>query len=361
MPETNGAIWSKIKTGLAVSSITLLIWLAADQNVAIDEEFTVSVRLTSPEQDRYAGFAEAPYQRTFTVKMKGRRNRLREFGRLVDSGEGLLAVIDRSTPTSSDPRTLNVADDILSRVKEIRESRLTVLSVDPENADVIVDRYTTIHDVRVKPDYGELRVTPEFLRVTVSARVPRFIRRMLGDAPIARAEPKQSIQQVNRPDGSFEVAGILSFDILDQLDPNLKIDFEPSNEVTIAGRIEAMTSTESKGPIQINWAVPDEVQRDYTLVTDQVNFRVYIDVTGPRERVTQLDPRRIRAYIDVFAGDVDSPGPNKEIVREVRFILPRDADDCTIAPGSQTYQVRFRLEPRPHGVPSTVGAARPAP
>lgn len=360
MPRTNEGIWSRIKTGLAVFSITLLIWLAADQNVTLDEEFNINFRLSAPDQDRYAGFAEGGPQRTYKVKMKGRRNRLREFGRQAD-GNTLTAMFDHGMLPSSEPRTLNTADEIISRIPEVRESRLNIVSVEPESVDVIIDEYATVEGIKVKPDYGDLRVEPVFLRGTVSARVPKFLLKKLGSSPIATAVPKQNIQQIARPDGTFEVQGTLSFDLADQIDPSLKVEFQPSNEVTIAGRIEAMTGTENKGPIQINWAVPDEVQREYAMVTDQANFRVYIDVTGPKSHVAQLDPRRIRAYIDVFAGDIDSPGPNKEIVREVRFILPPEASDCSIVPGSQSYQIRFRLEPRLHTAPSPIGGARTAP
>lgn len=360
MENGNHELWGKIKTAMVVVSITLLIWLAADQNVAVEEEFQLKVRLAGDNPDRYAGFASPPYQREFIVKLKGRRNRLREFRRASESGEPLLATIDRSMPTSSSPRPVSVSEEILSGIKEIRESRLTVSSVEPETADVIVDKYTTIRDVRVRPDYGENKVTPEFLRATVSVRLPRFAAKMMHDAPIAVAVPKQSVRSVMRPDGSFEVSGILRFDELDKLDPHMRLEFIPSNEVMIVGRIEALTATESKGPVQINWAVPDEVQRDYAIVTDQANFRVYIDVTGPRERLAQLDPRQIRAFVDVLAGDVDNPGPNKEIAREVRFILPPEFPDCSIAPSSQPPTIRFRLEPRPRGTVTGATGALPS-
>ncbi|HWL92106.1 MAG TPA: hypothetical protein VNT79_01105 [Phycisphaerae bacterium] len=349
MPDSKVELWSHVKTAMVVTGITVLIWLAADQNVADSEEYAVIIRLNSAEPDRYAGFAEAPYQRSFTVRLRGRRNRLHDFGRLNDGSGPFVAVIDKSIPASPEPRVLSVEKDILSNVKQIRESRLTIDSVEPESVTAIVDEYTTVHDIRVKPDYGDLRVTPEFLRSNVSAKVPRFIAAMLGDPPVATAVPQQSIQSMKKPDGSFEVQGTLQFDGLDQIDPSLRVEFEPSNVMTIAGRSEAMTATESKGPIQTNWAIPDEVQRQYAVVADQANFRVYIDVTGPTDRLSQLDPRQIRAFIDVLAGDIDTFGPGKEIVREVRFILPPEFPDCTISPEAQSHQIRFRLEPRPAG------------
>ncbi|MBK8267017.1 MAG: hypothetical protein IPK83_01400 [Planctomycetes bacterium] len=344
--------WSRTKSVLVIVSITMLIWLAADQNVALEEECTIVVQLGSDVSDRYAGFAESPFSREFTLKLKGRRNRLRDFTRYADSNALLTAYVDKDMPTSSEARTVTM-DKILSGIHELKEHRLTLLSVVPNEVKVLVDEYTTIRDVRVKPDYGDLKVTPEFLRNTVSARVPRFLAKILGEAPIAIAIPAQSIQSVQRTGDSFEVAGVLKFDLPENLDPKMRIEFEPSREVTIAGRIEAMTATESKGPIQIYWSIPDEVQRDYVVMADQMTFRVHIDVTGPKDRLPQLEARRIRAFIDVLAGDVDGLGSGKEIVRDVRFVLPADFQDCAISNESQPIQARFRLEPRPRG-PSTV-------
>lgn len=359
MTRNNSDWWTRLKTALAVIGITLLIWLAADQNVSIEEEFEMTVRLAADSRDRYAGFAEPPYARVFKVKLNGRRNRLRDFRRLTDSGTVFTAVIDRTMPSASSPRSFSVLEDLLPGVAELRESRLAIRSVDPSNVEAIVDGYTTIRDIRVKPDYGGLKISPEFLRNSVNAHVPNFVAKLLGNAPIALAVPKQDIRSIARPDGAFEVPGVLAFDILDRLDPNLRIEFQPSNEVMITGRIEALTATESKGPIQINWAVPDEIQRDYVIVAEQSGFRVYIDVTGPRERVSQLDPRRVRAFVDVFAGDIDNPGPNKEIVREVRFVLPPDFPDCSIAPDAPVQTIRFRLEPRPRGAAQAGPSFRP--
>ncbi|MBX3394756.1 MAG: hypothetical protein KF841_05270 [Phycisphaerae bacterium] len=349
MTRNNSDWWSRTRTALAVIGITLLIWLAADQNVAIEEEFEMTVRLAADSRDRYAGFAEPPYARVLKVKLNGRRNRLRDFRRLTDAGTVFTAVIDRTMPSSTSPRSFSVVEDVLPGISELRESRLAIRSVEPSTVEAIVDGYTTIRDIRVKPDYGGLKISPEFLRNSVNAQVPNFVAKMLGNSPIAIAVPRQDIRSIARPDGAFEVPGVLSFDILEKLDPSLKIEFQPSNEVMITGRIEALTATESKGPIQINWAVPDELQRDYVIVAEQSGFRVYLDVTGPRERVSQLDPRRIRAFVDVLAGDIDNPGPNKEIVREVRFVLPPDFSDCSVAPDAPVQTIRFRLEPRQRG------------
>ncbi len=350
MSDGRRGIGSRLMTGIVVSGITLLVWLAADQHVTESEEFPVQVRLASAAPDRYVGFAEPPHQRSFKVVLRGRRSRLRDFVRMMDSNVVLTAMIDTTATAGAMPRTLSVEEEIFRHINEIRDTRLTVVSAEPRTVSVIIDTYTTVPDVRVKPVYGDLKVSPEYLRGTVSARVPKFVEKLLGNAPIASAIPKQSVRSVARPDGSFEVAGVLTFDVLERLDPSLRVEFEPSNEVVISGRIDAMTATESKGPIQINWSVPDEVQRDFAVVCDQASFRVHIDVTGPKERLAQLDPRRIRAFVDVLAGDVDNPGPNKEITRDVRFILPSEFSDCSIAPDAPSHQVRFRLEPRAAGV-----------
>ena len=349
MPVSSRTLWKKFKTACVVVGITLLIWFAADQNVMEPRTFPITVRLASSDPDRYAGLAEPPYQRTVRVTLRGRRRHLHEFAGLLQSRSVFVANIDRTKPVSVTPQSISVIDDVLSKIKAIRESRLAVDGVEPVALLARIDEYVTVANVRVQPDYGDLKVTANVSPQTVSVRLPRFVAKRLGPQPVATALAEQRIRADQAPDGRFTIKAPLVFGGLKDLDPDVRIEFLPSSEVTISGRIEALTETQSKGPIQITWSIPDDVQKKYVVVADQANFRVNIDVTGPKMRLDQLEPADILGIVEVFAGDMDAPGPGKEITREVKFILidPAKCPGCTLS--SESHEVRFRLEPRPVG------------
>lgn len=347
MPRKTRAIWNKIKSTSVVVLITFLIWFAADQNVMEPESFGIPIRLISADPDRYAGLAEAPYQVTLRVTLRGRRRHLQDFSEQLKSESVFVANIDESKPTSKTPQSISVIDDVLSTIKPIQESRLAIASVEPMTLLARIDEYEHVTDVHVKPDYGDLRVSAEVSPQTVSVRLPRFVADLLGSAPVATAVAEQRIRAAQAADGSFDIKAPLTFPILKDLDPNLPIEFLPSAEVHIKGRIEALTETQRKGPIQITWSIPDGVQTKYVVVANEAKFRVNIDVTGPKNRLDQLESSDILGLVEVLAGDMDDPGPGKEITREVRFILvnPAKFPDCTLS--SETHEVRFRLELRP--------------
>ncbi len=349
MPHKTRVIWNKIKTICVVVVITFLIWFAADQNVMEPESFTISVRLASTDPDRYVSLAEAPYQVTLRVTVRGRRRHRQDFAELLKSQSVFVANIDESKPTSKTPQSISVIDDVLSTIRPIQESRLAIASVEPMTLSALIDEYVHVTDVHVKPDYGDLRVSAELSPQQVSVRLPRFSADLLGSAPVATAAAEQRIRAGQAADGTFEIKAPLAFPILKDLDPNLPIEFLPSSDANIKGRIEALTETQRKGPIQITWSIPDDVQTKYVVVANEAKFRVNIDVTGPKDRLDQLESSDILGLVEIFAGDMDDPGPGKEITREVRFILvePAKFPDCALSP--EIHEVRFRLELRPVG------------
>ncbi len=329
------------KSAIIVAFITILIWFAADQNVKERADFSIPVRVVSGDPDRYVAIAEPPYQRTISVVMNARRKHLKEFDDLVNSKTLFEATLHRTEEASSEPRPIPVSE-ILGQIKELSEYGLEyVESVDPPALSVIIDDYVTVTDVRVEPQYGDLRVTANPTPPTVSVRLPAFVADQLRVDPVAVADAEQRIRAASKPDGSFQVKVPLSFRVLKGAPPDLRISILPAAEVTITGQIESLAATKRKGPIQITWSIPDRVQRDFRIVVDPAsNFRPDIDVTGPKDLIDQLDPRDIRAFVDVLAADAEKPGT--KIRRAAQFILP---PGFTLAAGSQPYELVFELQP----------------
>lgn len=333
-------MWERFKSGAVIVFITLMIWFAADQNVKEEQTFRVSVRLISTDPDRFATIADLPHQETFTVTLNARRRRIQEFSEIVGSERVFEARVSPGDPTSPRPQPMS-ARELMSKIKEIDEFGTGLISgIDPPDVMVIVDEYVTVEDVRVDPVYGELKVLATATPPKVSVRLPRFLAEKLDQNRVATADAEQHIRSAAKPDGSFQVGVPLTFPALRTIPPGVDLKIIPASEVTITGAIESLNATRRKGPIQITWSMSDQVQRDFRIVASpDTNLRADIDITGPREKIDQLDPREIRGFVDVLVSDTERPGV--KIRRPVTFILPPGFEKVPGPP----LEVEFTLEP----------------
>jgi hypothetical protein len=334
------SVLTSLRTGLIVIVITLLIWIAADQSVLIDENITITIRPTSIRSDVYVAFAEPPFQRDIDIRVRGRRRSLEEL-QLWVANHGVIE-IPIEAPESPIPFDMSVRESLLRRVGEIRRAGV-VLSATPEQVTMRVDGYVEVTEVPVRVDYGELRVRDESGNKAVAASVPRFVEKDERFQSNRRAIVYAAPLIADRtPGGRFELNAKPSLELPMPL-PENAIKLVPDT-ITLQGRIDSLEATESKGPITIKWSIPDLVLQDYLPVAENPDFFPYIEVKGPADRVARLDSADIRALVEVLARDPDSPGPNTTIQREVRIILPAGFGDCTIT--SPTLQMRFHLERR---------------
>lgn len=341
-------MWESIKSAAAVALITGLIWFVADRNVRDEATHRLNVRIVSESPQRYAAFDKPPNRIVFVVKVTGRRRELKEFADLVESKDLFDAVVDERRPVSIEPQALS-AREILSMIRPLARSSVSYRSIEPQTERVRIDSFETVPDIRVVPNLGELKAEITINPERVSIRLPRFAALRLRENPTAQAEADRLILASRGPDGAFSVKAALIVEALKDLSLDPPAEILPSGEVTLTGQIQALTATARKGPIQITFSIPHEVQDEYRIVVDRAaNFRQDIDVVGPKEQIEQLDPRDIRGLVEVLAADREQPGV--EIRRKVQFILP---PDCTLAPGTPQYEIAFKLEPR--SAPAALG------
>ncbi|HUN82148.1 MAG TPA: hypothetical protein VMV81_11645 [Phycisphaerae bacterium] len=333
-------MWEKFKTASMIVIITVLIWFTADQNISEEQSLSLPIRLTSSSPDRYAAFADAP-QVVFQITAVGRRRQLKELSDLIASTSTFDAVMDETKKASPQPQIMT-GREILGAVREINNLPVRLRNVDPSTVSVRIDQYETVAGIRVAPNYGDLKVSAAVTPGKVSVRLPSFLAEKLRADPVATADADQRIRSARRPDGGFQIKVPLTFEALKDMEPDMRIEILPSAEVQISGQIESQTATTRKGPIQITWSIPQKVQEDFKVVIDpSANLRPDIDLSGPKDAIEQLDPREIRAFVDVYAADTEKP--QTPIRRSVQFVLP---PGVTLAPGSQAYDVVFQLEPR---------------
>jgi hypothetical protein len=325
-------MWSKIKAFLGTAALTLLIWLAADQNVSDSQTIEIPVRLTV--QNGFAVIRKPGPETVFKVTVVGRRRRVMEFRELLEKQRpnAFEAVVSQGQQFSSEPQIIS-SDVILGWVREVANASLSRQDVSPPTVTVLIDRYETIRNVTVVPKYGEFKIIePVCVPPSVDARVPT----VRPDAePFIREKRQESPEST-----SFQVdVPLVSF-----VEQGVPIEFIPS-KATISGVVETVTSTQRIGPVQILLLVPDEVQRRYTVEVDAAsNLRPDIFVIGPERMLQQLDARDVRGFVEVRASDMERAG--KEITRDAVFILPAELPGLKLETSAQPHPITFRLNPR---------------
>lgn len=332
----------RLKSVLVVAITTVFIWLVADQYVLETQAFKIPVRVVSPDPERYAAIAGPPYQVTLNVTMLGRRRHLTALNDLINATNCFAAVIDE-TAVSSEPQSISTLDGILDNIGEIKEMPLSIKSVSPATTLVRIDHYEEIRNVGVLPDTGDLKVVnPTCSPDKVSVRLPRFAADRLLNERVLRPKAEGAVQEAMGSGPTFRVPLRLSLDA----DPALEVRITPE-QVTFSGVVAAQNATAVKGPVQVTFSIPEEVQRRFVVeAVPGTQFRRSIEVTGRKDLLEQLDPRDIRAFVDVMAADMDEPG--RQITRSVQYILPPGFTRASQAPA---HEVVFKLIPLPGAPP----------
>lgn len=350
MASETESIGRRIRTGVVVFIITLLIWIAADQWVTTEVPFSITIQPVNVSRNRYVAFAEPPFHRTISITVRGRRSRIEAFRSKYEASEGqvIKIPIDDLHPTSTEPQELATADDLLRFVPELRQTGV-VLEAEPASLPVRIDRYVEVTDIPVRFDFGEVRVRDNSTTRKISARMPGFVEADEQFRSNRHAVVHAAPLILDRTPGrKFDFMGDVVLELPMELPPET-VQLFPE-KIRIVGQVETLETTVHRGPITVKWSVPDSVQRDYAIIAESGEFvGVHLDVRGPKDRVAQLDASKIRAFVEILAGDLASPGPDKLIIRDVVILLPPEFSDCKLLESTEPRQVRFRLVKR--GVP----------
>lgn len=340
-------MWERIKSFAVVAVVTGFVWLAADQNVQEEQVFAVPVRVVSRDPNRYVSFTNPAQHVTLKVAMSGRRRHLKAFGELVNTQGVFDAAIDEGKPALPEPQPLSCEEGIVKRIKAVAESRLVITSVEPRSISVIIDLFTDIPDIPVQPNFGELKVTATCTPPKVTIRLPQSAVGELPSDRILRPNAAAIIQDELEKDPE-EREFRISLPLLLETTGAAPITFTP-DKVTVSGIVETRQATAVKGPVQITFSIPQEVQEKFSVALEPgASMRQSIEVTGQRNLLDRLDPRDIRAFVEVLVADMDEP--SKPITRPVQFILPSGFSLATAAPPSE---VTFKLVPRPVTTPTS--------
>ncbi len=312
-------IWERVRHFLVVVVITWLVWYAADRRVTDREDFTlrIAVRTTDPLT---TASIESPKPSEVKATLEGTRGRLDAFNAWLSKNQS--AVIEYVLGSaSSDPGQKQVAsDELLAASRVIRDSGLDVIFVRPPLITLRVDRLETVK-VRVQPDFGGVSVEGSVVQPAVVE--VRGIPRRLLDTRLAdrtlRPSAEQAIRQwltANPDKTEFTIELPLSIPEASQ-----DVEFSPAPTVKVTGRSVSLLSTAKKGPVQIVFAIPVDVERQYIVrPAESANLRPDIQVRGPTSSIEQLTPQQIVVFVEVLASDVS--GTVRTVRRAPRVILP---------------------------------------
>ena len=335
-------IWNKFKSFCATAGLTLLIWLAADQMVTDTAKIEIPVRLVS--DNRFVAFRDQVTQMTFTVSVTGRRRKLAEFRDRVESRKPIPfdSIVDPARRPSLEPQSVTGAE-VVRQIREFAAANLSIEQVTPLTVGVLIDDYEVVTNVAVNPVFGALRVDATCTPASVSARLPKFAAGALKKDKTVRVDAESAIRdaKAGRPEART-LSAVVRLPI--ELGPGVPVEFTPA-EVTLNGRVEALTETRRVGPVQIKFLIPDEVQQKYKVVPKpDANLRPDIDVVGAASVLARLDPRDVRGLIEIKASDMDQAG--QDISRNAVFDLPRDLPGLTLSATAPPNAIIFRLVER---------------
>ncbi|MFO0973304.1 MAG: hypothetical protein U1A27_07690 [Phycisphaerae bacterium] len=312
-------MWERVREVGTVIVITWLIWWSADRRVTDRAEFPLRIAVRSARPGVQAT-VESPRPAEVRVTVEGTRGRLEAFRALLQRNRDLqlehVVAADESSPGT---RTLSAAV-VLGQTAIIHDAGVTIVDVRPAEISVVFERLVDV-SVRIEPSFGTVgveNVVCQPATVEVRRLPERVAHERLADG-VLRPWAEQALKQwlASNPDrASFSIDLALSIP-----DAPQSAEFSPSSTVRVAGRFVNLFTTAKKGPVQIVFAIPPELERQYLVrPAEGSNFRPDVEVRGPTAAVEQLTPQQVLVFVDVLTSD--AAGTVRTIRRMPRAVLP---------------------------------------
>ncbi len=312
-------MWQNSKNAAAVAVITLLIWWSADRGVTDADHFAVRLAVRAADPGVLAAL-ESPNPAEVTATLSGTRGRLEALRSRLRREPALAFEYVLSVDASAPGRRPLSTRTMLAGSAAFGELGLDVVDVQPPEAVVTLDRFVS-ERLRIEPDFGAIGVenvacqpaTVELRRVPARLLASRYGDRVLRPS----AEPALRQWLTAHPEETtFEIDVTLSVP-----DAPHVIEFVPSPHVKVVGRFVSPLATVRRGPVQVVFAIPPDVQRQYEVrPAEKSNLRPDVWIRGPKAQVEQIAPQEISLYVEVRASDV--AGTTKVVQRAPRVILP---------------------------------------
>jgi len=312
-------MWDRIKHFGTVAALTWLIWWSADRRVTDRAEIPVRLEVKSADQS-FIATIENPQPPEVSVTLTGTRGRLDAFRTLLDRKPGQHFEYVWPADDAAPGQRIVSTRRLLSESRAFRELGLDIYEIRPPDATVLVDRLSSVK-MEIRPDFGSVRVE------NVACQPPtvevRRLPTMLATGRYADSVLRPSAEQAVRgwlashPDDA-EFSLDLSLSIPDAAQT---VEFSPSGTVKVSGRFVNLFATAVKGPVQIVFAVPPDVERQYVMKpAENSNFRPDVHVRGPAAEIDQLTPQQRVLYGEGVSMEVAAA--TMTVRRAPKVVLP---------------------------------------
>lgn len=313
-PEPHRAVdrprWERLQTAIMVVLFTGLIWWNANELVRSSRTYHLRIRPVQPP-----GMAVRVMSgEELNVTLSGSSRLLDAVSARLQAANGVIEYrIPRSDLRENAERVDAAARDVISQAAELEG--VSVSEVTPATIGLQIDRLESVA-MPITVDFGaaevqgaavaptqvvvtmpqrELRQHPRKIRIDAEQAVRRWIRDNPGEANLSVRLAVPAIPRATA--------------------------IEPAN-VTLTGTVVQFLSTQVKGPVQVQPAVPALVQQQFIVEPAQEGgFRTDVTVRGAKDDLAALNPEQIRAYVDVLTADVALAG--QKITRRIIVVLPR--------------------------------------
>jgi len=305
LARLRGAAW--------VVLVTTFLWIWADVEFTDEMEMTATVELVTAPSSKLVLLSKSRVRVTFQVQ--GRQRSLEQLQHSLQSPDMVVRYV-----VSEGEKDLSVRD-ILNRDKMIVAEGLSVLSASPSNVRVRLDTKTYQPDIPVQFDYTgalgpEVSIDPPKMGIHVAESDWQNILK-LEPTPVLKTK-QVDLKSVVDPSKPFEV------EVIPQIAGLAVKPDQPTVRVTV--KIVTLTETqEITVPVQVlqppAW-LEDGTWKEYSLSRKDIpEWRVTLQVSGPRADLDKLKAENVRAYI--ILTDEDKK-PVSWLTRPVDVQLPGD-------------------------------------
>jgi len=334
-PDRFSRSWwmARLRGGAWVVLVTTFLWIWADVEFTDETEMSATVELVTAPSSKLVLLSKSRVRVTFQVQ--GRQRSLEQLKHSLQSPETVVKYV-----VSEDEKDLSVRD-ILNRDKMIVAEGLSVLSTSPSNLRVRLDTKIYQPDIPVRFDYTgalspEVSIDPPKMGIHVARSDWQNIVR-LEPRPVLKTK-QVDLKSVVDPSKPFEV------DVIPQI---AGLGVEP-DQSTVRVTVKIVTLTETQDitvPVQVlqppAW-LEDDTWEEYSLSRKSIpEWRVTLQLSGPRADLDKLKAENVRAYI--ILTDEDKK-PVSWLTRPVDVQLPADLSlRLFAAPPTVTFKLEKKV------------------
>lgn len=360
IPETPA--WSRrwflagLRNLVWIVVVTTLVWVYADMEFTTEQDFRVTIRLTTggAESLSLVPVGDGGQNIDVNFKLQGNRGQLDAFARWLNDRSGTM-MFDVSHYSPSKTPTTETVSTVLDRLVNLSKRGLTYLWSDPATISFRLDRRIRVPNVPVKFEYTGVTLASE--PVVKPAKVAIYVGETAWsqiEAALPEASRKLKTRQVdlkNAPTDKPITAEIIPSITIKPDEPPIPVEPEVDTvKVEVQVQHALGTKTFNVTPRILTpptWS-DDSTWSEYKLTRKpNESWTKEITVQGAKTDVESLKPEDVEAYV-VLREDDKKP-VESWLTREVVIRFPPKLK-VELAPTEKPV-VSFKLEKRTPAVP----------